>query len=227
MNLTRTALVLVALMVGAAVAGSVVRPSIKASADAGPRFVLDDAVPKSFGEWHELPRSSGLIVDPQTKQLIDKIYSQTLVRTYVNDAGYHIMLSLSYGEDQRGDLALHRPEICYPAQGFTVTTNDQSMIETPYGAISGRRLTTKMGARLEPVTYWVTVGNKTVQSKWENRLIQLRMGLSGRVPDGLLFRVSSIDGDTDHAFKAQDDFVRQLLAVTSGPTRLRLSGLST
>ena len=29
---------------------------------------------------------------------------------------------MAYGDDQRGGLQAHRPEVCYPAQGFKVTS---------------------------------------------------------------------------------------------------------
>jgi EpsI family protein len=42
------------------------------------------------------------------------------VSAYVNASGYRIMLSLAYGSDQRGALQAHKPEVRYPAQGFTL-----------------------------------------------------------------------------------------------------------
>ena len=117
MKLNSTALVLAALMCGAAVAGIAGRPSAKA-ADRGNAIMLETAVPRAFGEWTELPDQKAQVVNPQTKELLDKLYSQILTRTYVNKDGYRIMLSMAYGDDQRGGLQAHRPEVCYPAQGF-------------------------------------------------------------------------------------------------------------
>lgn len=48
------------------------------------------------------------VVNPQTQELLDKLYSQILTRTYVNAKGYRIMLSLAYGSDQRGALQAHK-----------------------------------------------------------------------------------------------------------------------
>ena len=112
----RVAVLMACLMAAASVAGIVARPSAKAST-AGPRFLLEDTVPKAFGGWKELPMDGGYVVNPQTKELLDKLYSQILTRTYVNESGYRIMLSLAYGDDQRGDLAAHKPR-CATGAGF-------------------------------------------------------------------------------------------------------------
>jgi hypothetical protein len=45
------------------------------------------------------------------------------------------------------------------------------------------------------------------------------------VPYGLLFRVSSIDADSDRAFRAHERFVGELLTAVSAADRGRLSGL--
>jgi EpsI family protein len=106
-----------ALMCGAAIAGVAARPSAKA-ADRGNAIVLETAVPRGFGEWTELLDQKAQVVNPQTEELLRQLYSQVLSRTYVNKDGYRIMLSMAYGDDQRGGLQAHRPEVCYPAQGF-------------------------------------------------------------------------------------------------------------
>lgn len=217
-------LLLAALMTCAAAAGLAGRPSTKAAA-AGPHFVLADAVPTSFGDWRELQDKGVHVVNPQTKQLLDKLYSQILTRTYVNSDGYRIMLSLAYGDDQRGDLAAHKPEVCYPAQGFKLHSNVEAIVATPFGGIASRRLSTSLGARKEPVTYWFTVGDTAIKNKLQQRMVEVKLGLTGQIPDGLLFRVSSIDDAPSRAFEVQDVFVTALLRAVSVQDRSRLAGL--
>jgi len=118
----RVSIVMACLMVGALVAGVVIRPPAKAPGTA-PRFLLENIVPTKFGDWRELPAQGVQVVNPQTKELLDKLYSQTLTRTYANANGYRIMLSMAYGDDQRGNLQAHKPEVCYPAQGFQLHSN--------------------------------------------------------------------------------------------------------
>jgi len=224
-NLNSTAWIMAALMCGATVAGITARPSTKV-ADRGNAISLETAVPKSFSEWQELPDQGAQVVNPQTKELLDKIYSQTLSRTYVNRQGYRIMLSMAYGDDQRGGLQAHRPEVCYPAQGFKLGKVDDGPLLTTFGTIDVRRLTTSLGTREEPVTYWLTVGDQIVRNKWDKRIAEIRLGLTGQIPDGLLFRVSSIDRDTSRAFAMQEKFAADMLAAVPVETRRQLSGLT-
>ena len=224
MKLNYTAITLTALMCAASVAGYAARPSAKA-ADKGQAVSLESIVPKSFGEWRELPEQTAQVVNPQTRELLDKLYSQILTRTYVNKDGYRIMLSMAYGDDQRGGLQAHRPEVCYPAQGFKLGTVKDGALDTAYGAIDVRRITTSLGNRNEPVTYWLTVGDQVIKSAFEKRVAQVKLGLTGQIPDGLLFRVSSIDADDNRGFAIQQKFTADLMSAVPAPARKQLSGL--
>lgn len=224
MSAIRISFVLAALMGVASVGAVVVRPDTKA-ADLGPGVVLEQLVPGHFGDWREQQQAQAQVVNPQTKELLDKLYSQILSRTYVNADGYRIMLSLAYGSDQRGDLQAHKPEVCYPAQGFTLKANHAGTLTTPFGGIPVRRLDTFLGARQEPVTYWFTLGDRVVGGTLYKRLVEMRYGLTGQIPDGLLFRVSSIDPEPARAYREHEQFVNQMLQSISPADRRRLSGL--
>lgn len=225
MNTTRVAVIAAVLMGLVSIAATAARPSQRASS-AGPRFLLEQTVPKQFGDWRELPDQGVQVVNPQTQQLLDKLYSQLLARIYVNSKGQRIMLSMAYGEDQRGGLSAHKPEVCYPAQGFTLQSNAPGEVTTPFGRIPVRRLATSLGERKEPVTYWFTVADTLISSNFEKRMLEIRLGLTGQVPDGLLFRISSIDDDPAHAFQLQDAFVNDLMKAVGPQDRQRLSGLT-
>lgn len=224
MRTHRIAFLIAALMCAASVGAMVARPSPKLSS-ATPGISLEKIIPKQFGDWSEEPQRFAQVVNPQTQELLDKIYTEVLSRTYVNPAGYRVMLSLAYGGDQRGALQAHKPEICYPAQGFTMEKNDAGNFSTPFGDIPVRRLYARMGQRAEPVTYWFTVGDQVVQSGMQKRLVDLRYLFTGRIPDGLLFRISSLDPDPSRAYTMQDQFTNQLLQAVSPADRVRLSGL--
>src|SRR3954463_10801488 len=220
----RTAIVISALMIMASIGAVVARPTIKA-ADEEPPISLEQMIPKSFGDWQEEPQRFAQVVNPQTQELLDKLYSQILSRVYVNKDGYKIMLSLAYGTNQRGSLQAHKPEVCYPAQGFTIDKEVSGQFASPFGAVPVKRLSSHLGVRYEPVTYWFTVGDQAIQSGTQKRLVELRFGLTGRIPDGLLYRVSSIDRDEARAYKLQDQFTTQLLEAVTPADRRRLSGL--
>jgi EpsI family protein len=224
MSSVRISIVLAGFMALAAVSGIAARPTPKPPGSA-PSYILEDTVPKQFGDWKLLPQAAAQVVNPQTQELLDKLYSQILTRTYVNPQGYRVMLALAYGDEQRGDLTAHKPEVCYPAQGFKLHSNDPAELATPFGGIAARRLSTSLGPRQEPVTYWFTMGDTAVKSKFQQRMVEVRMGLTGQVPDGLLFRVSSIDESPERAYRMHDAFVADLLKAVSPRDRQRLSGL--
>ncbi len=213
----RVPLLMALLMIAAAIAPYAVRlsPSGKPSA---PRFVLDELIPAGFGSWRVAETRGAEVVNPQAQQLLDKLYSQVLTRTYASADGYRIMLSVAYGDEQRGGLQAHMPELCYPAQGFSIHSRSQSAVATADGPLEVRRMEAQMGARFEPVSYWFKLGDQALggTSSLGRRMVELRFALSGHVPDGLLFRVSSIDDQRDRAFLRQDQFIAELL-IAAGP----------
>jgi len=73
----------------------------------------------------------------------------------------------------------------------------------------------------------LTVGDQVIQSTMDKRIAEIRLGLTGQIPDGLLFRISSIDNDTKRAYDMQQQFTAQLLSAVPPVARKQLSGLST
>lgn len=222
--LTRAVVVLVLALL-AALAAQWLNPTAHPAEKRRP-LRLEQTVPAEFGPWRLDTRAIAGVVDPQRAELLKKLYSETLSRTYVHTDGYRIMLSIAYGGDQRDALQIHYPEVCYPAQGFDVKERHKDHLHTPLGDIPIVRLITAMGPqRPEPVTYWVTVGEKTVSSRVSKKLAEMSYSLRGSIPDGLLFRVSSIDPDSTAALLRQDQFVADLLHALPAAERRRLAGL--
>jgi EpsI family protein len=212
-------------MLAAAGMALALKPTIK-MADSGPKIDLETLIPKTFGDWKMDSTITPLVANPEQVALIKKIYSQTLSRTYVNAAGERVMLSIAYGGDQSDGMAVHKPEACYPAQGFQILKNPTiSTFATEEGSIPVNRLVATLGQRIEPITYWTTVGDKVAVSsglKW--KLQQVKYGLTGKIPDGLLFRVSSIQADETTAYQTQDAFTHDLLKAMSPSGRKRIIG---
>jgi EpsI family protein len=221
---TTTATLLAGLMVTASIGSIAARPAPR-DPNAPPSIVLEEAIPRQFGDWREVPQAAAQVVNPQTQELLDKLYSQTLSRTYVNAQGYRVMLSLAYGDDQRGGLQAHMPEVCYPAQGFKLVDKRQKLIPTKFGEIPGKQLLTRLGPRVEPITYWFALGDTAIKSRWESRLTEVRLGLTGQAPDGLLVRVSSIDEQTGRAYELQQKFIDDMLAAATPKHRTKLAGI--
>lgn len=212
------------LMAAAAGAAWKLTPTKRMSTLHG-EFKLDQVIPQSFGDWRVDSRVAGGIVNPQQEALLNQLYSQVLSRTYVNPQGDRIMLSIAYGNDQRDGMALHYPEICYPAQGFQLKSNKAVSLTLAGHTIPARRLETVLGnQRYEPVTYWTVVGETAVRGGTAKKLAEMSYGFRDLIPDGLLFRVSSIDRDSAEAFALQDKFAAQLLGALTPQQRQRLAG---
>ncbi len=220
-----SALAAAVLMTSAAAIATVMTPT-RRIVDTLPKLDIEAAIPQRFGDWQIDARSGGGVVNPQQTELLNQLYSQIVTRTYVNSEGYRIMLSIAYGEDQRDGNQLHYPEVCYPAQGFQVVTNRKAILNTPLGDIPIKRLETHLSQqRYEPITYWTTVGNQALTGGTSKKLAEMKYGLRGEIPDGLLFRISSIDRESAAAFAKQEQFVEQLLPALSPEARVRLAGL--
>lgn len=223
MNLRLRNLVLLVCMLVASGLALALRPTHKIAQE-GPAIDLQAMVPRTFGEWHEEQQKGMQMVDPQQQELIEKIYTQTLSRIYANSRGYHIMLSIAYGNDQRDSMQMHYPEVCYPAQGFLLKEKKRGTLTTENGLIPVTRILTKLGPRDEPVTYWTTLGNKVFQGDIQKKLAEMSYGLNGKIPDGMLIRVSSIDPETAHAYEMQAQFVDQMLGALTPNYRQKING---
>jgi EpsI family protein len=215
--------IFLAAMIAASGLALALKPTIKV-ADGGPKINLETMIPRQFGEWREAQFGGTQIVDPQTKELLNKIYNQTLSRTYVNSQGYAIMLSIAYGSDQSDGLQMHKPEVCYPSQGFQLDARSVGTLELPTGTIPATRLLTTLGTRKEPITYWMVVGDRVVTGNVQKKLVEMRFGVSGKIPDGMLIRLSSIDGQTQRAYELQSQFAESLVGAVAVEHRRRLVG---
>jgi len=212
------------LMTCAAAAAAYLKPHMYL-ADTRSPMEIAPSIPVAFGGW-KLATVSGGVVNPQQQELVNTLYSEVISRVYVNRSGDQIMLSIAYGKNQSDSLQVHKPEVCYPAQGYQVISNRAGEMATPFGRIPVRRLETSYGSqRREPVTYWTTLGDHAVLGGLDKRLREIWYGINGYIADGLLFRVSSIDSSSSHAFEVQAGFVNELLAALSRSDRLRLAGL--
>lgn len=206
----RRALTIGGLMVGTALLTEAARPR-RLLAAKGAKVDLERLIPSAFGDW-QIDRSIIPVQPaPDLLEKVEAIYDETLARTYVNSRGQRVMLSIAYGGDQTGRLRVHRPESCYSAQGFAVKKLREELVSYGSRKVPLNRLSSKMGGRWEPITYWIRVGEKTVTGNIGQRIAQMRYGLNGEIPDGLIFRVSSIERETENAFIVHDEFISALI----------------
>jgi EpsI family protein len=222
--LLRTGIVVLALMFAASALAYALKPTQKL-ADLHPREKLETLIPIQFGDWRGLPANNIVIADPQMAESLSRIYTETLSRTYVDSRGRQVMISIAYGDDQRDGMSMHYPEVCYPAQGFQSRSAKKGQIDTPYGSIRVKRLEMVLGQRLEPITYWAMIGEYQSLGGVEKKMNEMRYSLKGAIPDGLLFRVSSIGRETQIAQREHEEFIVALLGVLSAEAKQRLAGL--
>ena len=223
MNLRRTQWILLGLMLLAAVLGVVLHPT-HFLADELPPVDLQTMVPKRFGDWEEQPVTLLQVINPQQQETLEKIYSETLSRVYANADGYRVMLSIAYGKNQNKALELHSPEVCYPAQGFSLLERRKTTLDMLGKTIQATQLETHMAQRYEPVTFWSAIGTTVTSSVLQKRLIEFRYAMTGRIPDGFLVRASSIDKNSANAFAMQNRFVNDLMRAVAPENRARLVG---
>lgn len=210
-------------MLGAGGMALALKPTHKV-ADTEPKIDLETLTPKQFSDWKIDETIVPLIANPEQEAMINRIYNQTLTRTYVNSRNERVMLSIAYGGDQRDDMAVHKSEIYYPAQGFQILKNATGTFSTGAGDIPVKRLVASQGQRIEPITYWTTVGDTVAVNGLKWKFNQLKYGLTGKIPDGLLFRISSIRADDSAAYRMQDNFSRALLGALTPEGKKRIIG---
>jgi EpsI family protein len=185
---------------------------------------LETLFPKQFGDWRVDTSIPVILPSPDVQALLDKIYNQVLARTYVNAQGQRIMLSVAYGGDQSDGTSAHRPEVCYPAQGFAISSNRLATLNVAGRSIPVRNLMSHLGARHEPITYWVVVGGEIVTSGIGQKLAQMRYGLRGVIADGMLVRVSSINSRADEGYRLHAKFIADIAGSLPDHARSRVLG---
>lgn len=213
------------LLLFTAFLGVQLRPTIIEGAAPPP---LNQIVPKAFGAWRDLPNP---MVQVETfvngeGASRDQPYDDLVSRTYTNGEGEQIMVALAYGKHQRQEIKIHRPELCYPAQGWRVLklTPVTFPFQTPSGqpVIGHRLLTQKGNGPIEAVSYWIRIGDSYSDSAWQTRMTIMKEGLQGRMTDGILVRVSErmAPGQSEEAtFKRLESFAEQLVASTRSDGR--------
>lgn len=215
------------LMIAATGLAVALMPTVQSSAD--DYIELDAIIPQQFGAWRVVPTAEELadlaLRNGDDKQW--KFYDATLMRTYQSADGAMVMLAVAYGKSQRQEAKIHRPELCYTAQGFQITAKHPKVVDVAEGKVPAVQLLASSPQRLEPVTYWIRIGDKFSQDPFALRLSILVAGVGGRVPDGALVRVSSAlppGADPAAQYPLQREFLRELTAALSPQGRRLVLG---
>lgn len=203
-------LIALVLMVTATVVAVQLRPvKIAHSTDTK----LSSLLPENFFGWTKVDSLSSAIVNPEVQSQLNEIYSETVSQVYQDKSGHLIMVAIAYGDTQSRQMQVHRPEVCYASQGFQILHKEKGAIESNGHEIPVMRLVAQQSSRVEPITYWIRIGDKVVRGNLEQGFARLTYGLKGSVPDGLLFRVSTISQDVRQSFLVEEKFINELIGT--------------
>ena len=223
-QIRRRSLIFSGLCVATFSASAWLRPSVRASETLRP-IKLETQIPEAFDGWLIDKTIVPVLPDPSVQAKIDKIYNQTLARTYIDRQGVRVMLSIAYGADQGSDgTSAHRPEFCYSAQGFVVQRLGGENAAFGGRKVDYRRVIGRMGNRIEPITYWFTLNEHVVEPGFDRKLNQIKLGLTGQIPDGMIVRVSTIGSDLNLGFANQRRFLDALANALEPSLRSRYFG---
>lgn len=226
----RNALVFGAACIGAAGVTRAITPSLTSVAES---VDLESRVPKAFGAWQDVPSAMSQVrLSTNDDPNIDQPYDQTVMRSYVDtQEKTGVMLALAWGQRQRQEVKVHRPDLCYVAQGYRVVQLEPVEF-TGIGA-DGRRVVGKrmlaMSDRLggEAVSYWIRIGHIFSESAVDTRLHILREGLAGHILDGILVRGSMRvrrPEEAELAYPVIEAFLSKLVNATPPDAKKLLVG---
>ncbi len=221
----RRALFLSSAMAASAAIAWAAKPTQRL-ADERPPIKLETLFPLSAGEWHVDQRAVAFVRPENEKGKLYGIYDQVLERVYVGPGGRRVMLSAVYGAEQSMRLQVHRPEGCYPWAGFKIDALQRTQLALAQRSIPVTLLHAEKPGRSEPITYWTVLGDDVVENdgrtfQWR----QLTFGVRGKILDGMLIRVSSIDDDVQRAWALHAEFADVLVKAMPPDQRVRIAGL--
>lgn len=188
---------------------------------------FDAIVPRAFGEWTSAD-STEFVAPTEPGSLASRIYGTTIGRIYRQaSTGDELMMLIAHGDTQSDDLMLHRPEICYPAFGFSIAASKPVDISMARGVqLPARALVAKASDHVENVLYWTRLGEFFPQNRKEQQLDRLRTALKGEIGDGVLFRLTQDTAESAWSFAFMRNFAVQLVQAMAPRDRQALIGTS-
>jgi EpsI family protein len=184
---------------------------------------LGSLIPASFAGWQVAGSNGVVVARPEDGAPADG-YDQVVARTYIGAGLPTVMLMLAYGSTQGGSLQLHRPETCYPGQGFVLRAFDEPEFRFDKREVAARRFTATRDDRVERVVYWTRIANRFPLSTAQMYSVILTSALRGVVPDGMLVRASIVGGSDAATDRDLSHFLSALVSATSMAGRQVLLG---
>lgn len=174
-------------------------------------------IPEAAGRWRS--RTSSELVTAAPDPFSDKLYQNLETRIYEGDGLPTMMVLLAYNNIQQNDVQVHRPEVCYPAAGFPIVSSKAVSLDFDGRRIAARKLIADRGGPKEEILYWVRVGRDFPVGWAEQRISMALANVGGVSPDGLLFRVSTIEGASGYSPDALEEFLQAFARACSSEFR--------
>lgn len=221
---SRRQLLFGSLLVSASAAGFALKPGHPV--DRLAKGALAASIPLTIGQWSVRPADNFVLPPEEVDPL--KVYDEVLTRAYVNKAGATLMLLIAYGGGQTGVFQIHRPEACYPANGFSLGTRRTVEVLVRNGQeVTSGFFTAAAYRRTEQLLYWTRIANWFPANWLQENIAVVRSNFAGQVPDGAIVRMSIISPDEDQSLALLKAFALELTQSAGPVGRQVMLGTST
>lgn len=177
------------------------------------------AMPAKVDGWQSRA-SAEVVLPPQDDS--NKLYENLETRIYEGPGLPAIMLLIAYSSVQQNDIQVHRPEVCYPASGYPILSSRHRKLELAGKVVDATELKADRGGLVEKIIYWVRVGDEFPVNWSSQRVSMAKANLNGRIPDGVLFRVSAIEDPTEDVSEKLNNFIPAFLGKLPPMIRQRI-----
>lgn len=185
---------------------------------------LAEILPQAFDGWTSQD-TSDLVAPSNSDSLAARLYGETVCRIFSQQDGPQVTMLMAHGDIQSNELQLHRPEVCYPAFGYTVSESAPMKISVAHGvSIPGRKLIASLTERKEAVFYWTRLGEFFPTTVTEQRVQRLETAMRHYIPDGILARFSIVGSDFPLSINVVTQFVPTLIKHVTAANRAALIG---
>jgi len=201
----RVRLVLIAALFAVTVAG--VRAGEEYHATRKPSYPEWGEIPYQLGDWHGRDAKFDPIYGPD-------VSDTNLLRIYENSQKQLVIAYVGYYRDLTKILEVHSPEVCYPAQEWTIASTGKFNVGEYRGRTirADQAIVEKAGNR-RIVVWWYNAGGRPYESRirflWA---LPAYATLTGR-SDGSMVRFEApfVAGEEDKARQALMDFRQSFL----------------
>lgn len=173
----------------------------------------------NFGGWSEVKSDLYEVsLDVGTEESQNKTYDQVVMKMYQNQQGQKVMIALAWKYTLSQEGKVHRPEVCYTAQGYNIVSlaaTDFDLLSLHGAHVLGNNMQATNSTYSEAVSYWIRTGETYNTGPFQTRWHIFQNGILKKSTDGILVRVSSMyhpGEDLNALYALNKQFLHDLLA---------------